>query len=182
MRVLIQKTLMADIQLPENKGRKRLQPPKVDLTPMVDLGFILITFFMYTTTLNETKSMVIDKPYNPPPPGVQTTFVDTSTITIMPAGGNKIYYYYGALDGVGDIRLTNHKDIRNVIINKHKELKKLPATFSELAHELQVVIKPTNESNFENLVSIMDEMLINKVPHYALVDISAVEEELISKL
>ena len=56
---------MADIQVKEKSGRRKVQSPKVDLTPMVDLGFILITFFIYTTTMAKPKSLVLDKPYDP---------------------------------------------------------------------------------------------------------------------
>lgn len=172
---------MADIEIRDKGGRRRLPVPKVDLTPMVDLGFILITFFIYTTTMTESKALVLDKPYNPPPPGMQTTFVDTSTITIIPVNDHKLVYYSGVLDNKDELRVTSFTGIRDVLLKKMNDLKHLPGTYSSLAHEVQVIIKPSDESTYQDFVSVLDEMLINKVNYYAVTDITAQEKEFIKE-
>jgi biopolymer transport protein ExbD len=57
---------MAEMNLPEKGGRRRVQPPRIDLTPMVDLGFLLITFFMFTTTLAQNKTLELNMPDRTP--------------------------------------------------------------------------------------------------------------------
>ena len=167
---------MADIQVKEKSGRRKVQSPKVDLTPMVDLGFILITFFIYTTTMAKPKSLVLDKPYDPPPPGVVTKFIDTSTITIIPIGKNKLKYY-GGVFSKEKMTVTDYKGIREAIITKQKQLERLPNTFSKEAHYLHVIIKPANTSTYEDMVKMLDEMLINDVAYHAMAAITPEEEE-----
>jgi biopolymer transport protein ExbD len=166
---------MADIQLP---GKTRHQTPRIDLTPMVDLGFILITFFIYTTTITDPKVMDINMPYKPAIDEV-TAFIDTSTLTAIPAKNGTLYYYGGKFNN--NLTPVSFNDFRKVIIDKTAQLKKLPASFSPQAHELHIIIKPSNDCNYENLVRLMDEMLINNVPNYAIVDISEEEKSLIPK-
>lgn len=171
---------MADIEIRNKGGRRRPPAPKVDLTPMVDLGFILICFFIYTTTMTESKALVLDTPYNPPPPGEQTVFVDTSTITIIPVDRHQLVYYNGVLDE-DKLMATDFKGIRTVLLKKQSELKRLPDTYSALAHELQVIIKPSDKSTYQDFVAVLDEMLINKVKYYAVADITEQEKILVAK-
>lgn len=173
---------MADIQIPEKNGRRKTAPPKVDLTPMVDLAFILITFFIYATTLNDPKTMVLDKPVDPTPPDVVTAYIDTSTITIIPAKEHKLIYYCGQLITADKLNSTDYHSIRNIITRKQKELQRLPGSYSKQAHELHVIIRPTDESTYEDVINILDEMLINDVPHYALTDITEEELNMIAEM
>ncbi len=172
---------MAEITQNTSKGsRRKTVMPRIDFTPMVDLGFLLITFFIYTTTMTESKAMDINMPYNHPTKE-PTVFIDTSTITIIPTKDHKIAYYTGALESDAELKMTDHARIREVIISKQSDLKKLPNTFSAEAHKLHVIIKPNDDSKYEDLVKILDEMLINAVPYYAIVDISREEQIALSK-
>lgn len=177
-RSLYKRLVMADIKTPEKNGRSRLQP-RVDMTPMVDLGFILITFFIYTTTLIEDKSLVVNKPFITEP---STVFIDTSTITVMPTGANRYAYYSGMLDGAHDIVLLSSKDLREVLMARQKDLLRLPEHYSEQARKLHVIIKPEDHCTYENVVYVLDEMLIHKVPYYTLVDITPQEADWVAAL
>lgn len=162
---------MADIQFSDKKSRKRLQTPKVDLTPMVDLGFLLITFFMYTTTLTNPSTLVLNMPVIEPVTNPDV-YIDTSTITIIPTADNIYAYYTGELEGVDDISKVSYSRLRDVITNKQIELKQLPEGYSERAKKLHVIIKPADDCVYENVVNLLDEMLINRVPYYTIVDIT----------
>lgn len=168
---------MAEIQVPEKGKRRRAAAPRIDLTPMVDLAFILITFFIYATTLTEEKALVLD---TPAPGHSSTSYIDTSTITIMPTADDKYAYYHGTLDNPNEVGIVNAKQLRKVIFKKQHELKGLPASYSAQARKLHVIIKPDKHSKYENLVSVLDEMLINKVPYYTIVDITPQEEEIVN--
>lgn len=168
---------MAEIQVPEKGKGKRVAPPRIDLTPMVDLAFILITFFIYATTLTEDKALVL----NTPALGHHSTsYIDTSTITIMPTANDKFGYYHGTLDNPDEVRIVDVKQLRTIILKKQHDIKKLPAKYSAQARKLHVIIKPDKSSKYENLVSVLDEMLINKVTYYTIVDITQKEEEIVN--
>src|ERR1043165_6461685 len=109
------------------KGKKL--STRIDLTPMVDLGFLLITFFMYTTTLAKPKTMEINMPYKDPNMKIedQNKVKESAAITILLSKSHRIYYY----EGIGsdpskapDIKVTyfTAKGIRDVLIDKKKKV------------------------------------------------------------
>ena len=171
---------MAEMNIPEKKGKRRKSiTPRVDLTPMVDLGFLLITFFMLTTTMADDRVVEINAPV---PHHEPTAFIDTSTITLIPTREHKVAYYHGALDSDNEIQFANHNEVRKIITQKQSGLKYLPESFSAQAHNLHVLIKPDDNATYADLVSIIDEMLINDVQIFAIVDIDTFEQRILNEL
>lgn len=148
------------------KGKKL--STRVDLTPMVDLGFLLITFFIFTTTMAQPTAMKLFLPKDTEKPEEQNKVKASGALTIMLGKADQVYYYEG--DDPTKIQGTNFKDIRAVIINKKK---------STDPKDFVVVIKPTVDATYRNTVDILDEMSINDVKRYAMVDISADEYKLV---
>lgn len=148
------------------KGKKL--STRVDLTPMVDLGFLLITFFIFTTTMAQPTAMRLFLPKDTEKPEEQNKVKASGALTIMLGKADQVYYYEG--DDPTKIQGTNFKDIRAVIINKKR------ATDPK---DFVVVIKPTVDATYKNTVDILDEMSINDVKRYAMVDISADEYKLV---
>lgn len=153
------------------KGKKL--STRVDLTPMVDLGFLLITFFIFTTTMSQPTAMRLFLPKDTEKPEEQNKVKASGALTIMLAKNDNIFYYEGELlPDASNFKSTNFKDIRDIILNKKR---------STNPEDFVVVIKPNKESTYKNTVDMLDEMTINNVKRYALVDISPVEDELIAK-
>ena len=152
------------------KGKKL--STRVDLTPMVDLGFLLITFFIFTTTMSEPTAMRLFLPKDTEKPEEQNKVKASGALTIMLGKDNGIFYYEGELlpDG-SNFKSSNFKDIRQVIIDKKK---------STSPDDFVVVIKPGPESTYKNTVDMLDEMAINEVKRYAMVDIFDVELQLMA--
>lgn len=151
------------------KGKKL--STRVDLTPMVDLGFLLITFFIFTTTMSQPTAMRLFLPKDTEKPEDQNKVKASGALTLIPAKDNSIFYYEGELATDGsNFKSSNFKEIRDVIINKKK---------STNPEDFVVVIKPTPEATYKNTVDILDEMTINEVKRYALVDIFDVELQLV---
>lgn len=166
---------MADMNLPQKTGKRKVHAPRVDLTPMVDLGFLLITFFIFTTTMANPKTMEVNMPFKPAE--ASTAFAEQSTITLIPTKGHRIAYYHGAFHRDSILHLAGPKEIRDVLIAKQKAAAALPASFSADAHKLHVIIKPNDDCNYEDLVSLLDEMNILQVPFYAIDEITEIEKE-----
>lgn len=170
---------MADVQVNQRKGKRGRRSPVMDLTPMVDLGFILITFFIYTTTIAEPRMMDINMPYKPATEG--TAYVDTATITIMPTKNHLYALYNGAFKEGMEYKTYTGNELRTVITNKQSALRQLPATFSEQAHQLHIIIKPNDDCEYQDVVTLLDEMTINQVPYYAIADITPEEKQILTK-
>lgn len=175
---------MAEITLPQKSGKRKLPLPRIDLTPMVDLGFLLITFFMYTTTMTKSKVMDINLPTTQAPPE-PTSYPEESTMTVIPVSNHKIIYYSGTLKTKEQLHITSFSathGIRDILIQKQTTARQLPATFSADAHKLHILIKPADNSTYDDVVKILDEMNILAVPCYAMLDVSAEEKELIAEV
>ncbi|AEW03301.1 biopolymer transporter ExbD [Niastella koreensis] len=143
------------------KGKKL--STRVDLTPMVDLGFLLITFFIFTTTMSQPTAMKLFLPKDTDKPEEQNKVKASGALTIMLGKSDGVYYYEGELASDGsNFKSSNFKDIRKEIIDKKK---------STNPQDFVVVIKPGPEANYKNTVDILDEMTINDVKRYAMVDI-----------
>jgi len=153
------------------KGKK--MSTRVDLTPMVDLGFLLITFFVFTTTMSQATAMNMNEPKDDP--DQQLKVKNSGAMTILLGKADQVYYYYGELlaeTASEQFKSTNFKDIRQIILDKKK---------ATPIGDLMYIIKADKESTFKNAVNILDEMTINTVPpgHYAEVDMSDTEAKLI---
>lgn len=153
------------------KGKK--MSTRVDLTPMVDLGFLLITFFVFTTTMSQATAMNMNEPKDDP--DQQLKVKNSGAMTILLGKQDQVYYYFGELiaeTASQQFKSTNFKDIRQVILDKKK---------ATPIDDLMYIIKADKESTFKNAIDILDEMTINTVPpgHYAEVDMSETEAKLI---
>ncbi len=158
---------MAEIISRNRKGKKAA--PRVDLTPMVDLGFLLITFFIVSTSMTKPVAMPINIPAN----GNDAKAANSKTLNIIISGNNKVYYYNG-IDSLhyGVCSFSNDYSLRDVIINKQATVAK---RFGDRKETL-VLIKPTSASNYKNVVDALDEMLINDVTRYMVINASQFEE------
>ncbi|MCU0394870.1 MAG: biopolymer transporter ExbD [Chitinophagaceae bacterium] len=151
------------------KGKK--VNPRVDLTPMVDLGFLLITFFIFTTTMSTPTAMSLYLPKDTEKPEEQNKAKESGALTLMLAKDRNVFYYEGILAEDGsNFKSTNFKELRNIILDKKSRTD---------AKDLVIVIKPNKDSKFKDVVDALDEMTINDIKRYALVDIAEPEQKLI---
>ena len=141
--------------------KSKKQSTRVDLTPMVDLGFLLITFFIFTTTMSQPTAMKLNLPKDMEKPEDQNKLKESAAFTVMPSRNNMVYYYEG-LDP-SKLQQTTFKEVRDIILDKKRRTD--PKDF-------MVIIKPTKDATYKNAVDILDEMTIDEVKRYALVNIS----------
>jgi biopolymer transport protein ExbD len=155
---------------PGVKKAKKLST-RVDMTPLVDLGFLLITFFIFTTTMSTPSTMDLYMPKDTEKEEDQNKAKQSGALTVMMSKDNHIYYYEGKLaPDASNFKSSSFKEIRDVIIKKKR---------STPIEDLVIVIKPNEEATYKNTVDMLDEMTINEIKRFALVDISEVENKLI---
>ena len=162
------------------KVRSKKQNSRVDLTAMVDLAFLLITFFMLTTTLNKPQSMSLALPdkEDKPETKVEQKVDENRTMTILLGENNKLVRYMGfvtkPLAGADPKDFTYGKDgIRQELLKRKEQVLQYTGDKSK---GMIVIIKPSKKSNYRNLVDILDEMAISDIPSYAIVNDFTPEE------
>jgi biopolymer transport protein ExbD len=150
------------------KVRAKKASTKIDMTPMVDLAFLLLTFFMLANTFSKPQTMEINMPEKPKPEDKLPEVNEKKVLTLALGENDKIYYYVGITDP--DVKVTNYSanGIRKVLREKKAEIPKLI-----------VLIKPMDESKYKNVVDMFDEMNISEVATYALVNITTPEVNMI---
>lgn len=161
------------------KGAKKVRGKKmstrVDLTAMVDLGFLLITFFMLATTMNKPKTMEVNKPAKDKeeeeekkPPPIKMS----KTASIMLGARDKCYVYVSPdeIDASTQIQMDSvdysPSGLRKFIQRRQSEVQ---AQWGN-KDDLFVMIKPLPGSTVKNIVDVLDEMTINDVKRYAILE------------
>ena len=170
---------MAEIQPKADSGggggkkRAKKMSTKIDMTPMVDLAFLLLTFFMLTTTFAKPTVMDLTMPVkdkNDEPMALK----ESEAFTIVLGKNHKVYYYAGLLSAEQkpELKVTNFgpNGIRQIILDRRAQQ---PRTV--------ILIKPGEDAVYKDMVDILDEMNITNQKKYALVDVSPLDEELIKE-
>lgn len=166
----------------DKKVRSKKQNSKVDLTAMVDLAFLLITFFMLTTTLSKPKAMELGLPDKQDDPSEKPIKVDENrTMTILLGDNNKLVRYVGMLAtpvaGGTPKEFTYGKNgIRAELLKRKASVLAYSTAKGKPKNGMIVIIKPSKKSNYRNLIDILDEMGIVEVPTYAIVNDFSPEE------
>ena len=147
------------------KTRSKKAALRVDLTAMVDLAFLLITFFMLTTTLSKPKAMQLTMPKG----DEQGAQAASRTLTICLGKDNKAMYYLGlAVKPIIPATVTDYSGhgLRKAIMETTQKVKKATGK------TMLVIIKPAETSVYGNLVNTLDEMKITDTQQYAIADIA----------
>jgi len=172
---------MAEIQSNDSchnkRGGRRSKKlsTRVDLTPMVDLGFLLITFFIFTTSMTAPKAMALvmptDESTNNP-----SQASEEKVIQLLLTANNKVMYYFGTNRQVLEETGYEATGLRLVIQQKQAQLKQQFGA----ADDLVVIVKPTNESTLQNFTDALDEIQICDVKKYVLLDEDEDDKKLIA--
>lgn len=153
-------------QLTVSSGKRGRHSIKMDMTPMVDLAFLLLTFFVLTMTINKKFVVPIEMPDSN---NINTQPVNIKRVlTLVLAAENKVYYYEGDQPNV---KLTTYSDdgVRRVLLEANKRIDRMV-----------VLIKPFKESKYKNMIDILDEIHITHVQYYYVVKETPEDRELIS--
>ncbi|RDC56988.1 biopolymer transporter ExbD [Pedobacter chinensis] len=156
------------------KGRTRKTAPRVDLTAMVDLMFLLTTFFMLTTSLGTLNAADIAKPDQCDQ--CEMDYPASRTMTVLLGKNDETVSYIGTAENA-DMKVTPVKNIQDEI-NSNKLLV-AKAHHNNPVKYMIVIIKPTKTAKFQNFVDLVDEMKIADIKSYSIDDknISAKETD-----
>lgn len=189
------------------KGKPQKQNLRVDFTPMVDMNMLLITFFMFCTTFAKPQIMDIVMPTKDTSGGTVTP--ESRTTTLILGENSKIYYFHGMPDYTNpdflkELKETDFsaKGIRSVLLDRNAKIVTNIRELAEKRHKEEIseekfkeevdklknsdssqtiLIKPSEKSKYDDLVSILDEVRICNISKYAVVDITSEDNELMKK-
>jgi biopolymer transport protein ExbD len=172
---------MAEINIGGNDtsagGRKRAGVRRVkkhslrtDMTPMVDLGFLLIAFFVMTAEMSKPTVTNLIMPKESP---VQTLVADSDALTVLLGENNGVFYYEGdwnkslSEDKISQTTLSYSNGLGEIIRQKQKRLDADPSR-KEGRIGLMLIIKPDSESAYKTLIDVLDEVMINNLKKYVI--------------
>lgn len=178
---------MAELNVSAGTGRhkgfarsKKLST-RVDLTPMVDLGFLLITFFVFTTTATTPTAMKVVTPvddtiHDP------IKYPESEVLTVIPIDRDRIVYFHGDLHKAqqqglyGQTNFSVKDGIGAVIRQKQRALEANGIKRTKM----KLIIRPSEKASYKNVVDILDEVTINDLKHYSLVDLTDEERKFLA--
>jgi biopolymer transport protein ExbD len=153
----------------DGKVRAKKASTKIDMTPMVDLAFLLLTFFMLTTTFNKPQTMEITMPEKVKDEADQTKVNEKNVLNVVLGENDKVYWYVGINEPKLEVTSFAKDGIRKILVQHIQNPK------------MVVLIKPTDKSRYKNVVDILDEMTISNVKRYALIEATPEDDKLITE-
>lgn len=150
----------------KNKKQKRTVP-RIDMTPMVDLAFLLLTFFVMTTTLMKNYTLEIQQPAQDIT-GKHKDVKAEQVLNLVLGENNEVHWYIGHPGSAAGKTDFSSSGIRKLLIQKNNEIK-----------DLFVFIKASDQSRYQNMIDVLDEIAITHVPNYSLVNLEAEDKALL---
>lgn len=181
---------MAELNIAAGAGRhkgvaraKKLST-RVDLTPMVDLGFLLITFFMFSVNISKPTTLDLIMPKDIPGRIIDMPVAKSTALTVIPMENGKVFYYHGEMNeaeqsgvyGITDVSITG--GIGQIIRQKQQALN---ASGRFKSSDLMLIIRPMKNAEYKTVVDVLDEVLINQLQHYSFVDITDAELQMVQR-
>jgi biopolymer transport protein ExbD len=149
------------------KIRSRKASTRIDMTPMVDLAFLLLTFFMLATTFNKSLVMELVMPEKVDSTQTPPLIQPEDVLNLVLGGNNQVFWYQGEDASQGQLTSYSTSGIRQVLLDNREKKK------------LWVFIKPSDASNYQNVVNVLDEMSITAIQRYSVADLTAADRALV---
>lgn len=166
---------MAEVITQEKSGGKQNKKPiKIDMTPMVDLNFLLLMFFMFTSSFTKPNVMDLGLPAKDPNPIPTNYDIDyRNQITFIIGKDNRIFYHQSSKEELTEAGLKetdyNGLNVSKIISNAYEKAPK-----KEI---FTIIVKPTDDANYKNFVDMMDNISISKKERYGISDIKPWEKK-----
>lgn len=165
---------MEEQQLPEKKkrdARSQKQSINVDMNPMVDLAFLLLTFFMLATTFSQPQAMELVMPVQPDADEEeqQQAVKESKALSLVLTEKDKVYWYQGVTKPEVYETICTGDNLKEVLLEKQ-------ATIDGLV----VLIKPDSTSRYENLIDLLDEINTTGIQRYAITELTPEDQTILT--
>ena len=162
---------MAAVDAPQQSGSRGRKGKKkktrrigfnLDMTPMVDVAFLLLTFFMLTTTFNKPNTMEI----NVPPEDMDVKVAESKGMTLRIVEKDSVFWNLAEEEATG-IKMYESSGEGSILSATFKNALETEYNRND---KLVVVIKPDKKSKYRNLVDVIDELNLMKIDRFSLAD------------
>ena len=142
----------------------------IDMNPMVDLAFLLLTFFMLTTTFSKPQAMELVMPAKPKADEVveEKPIKASRVVTLLIGPEDRLFWYRGVEDVQVNETGYGKDGLRDLLFRLDGEIE-----------DLVLLIKPMRECVYENMVDMLDELQITGMQRYAMVPEEPADRELL---
>ena len=157
----------------EERGRRAKRKRKrlgfhIDMTPMVDVAFLLLTFFMLTTTFGKANTMEI----NIPPESSEIKIAETNVMTFRVVQDGYVYWSIGEASP-RKLRLYDEEGAMSL----GKEVRQMLSQQTRANSKLVIVVKISDKAKYKYLVDLIDEFNMMKIDRFSLDDFTDADAE-----
>ncbi len=146
------------------KKKKRRVGVRIDMTPMVDVAMLLLTFFMLTTVFSKPQTMEL----NLPPDSTPIPIPASSLLTLRIAPDFTIYWSKG--DDPNKLQKVPFTEIRKFLIDQ-----------DHATHKMVTLIKIDRDAKYNDMVDLIDEINLASITRFSLAPMDANDKRLVEK-
>ena len=165
-------TIMAEISQnssrnSKGRNRQKRKSTRIDMTAMVDVAFLLLTFFVLTATLSDQFVVELVMPVE----GPTAEIAEQKLLTLVLEENDEITYYHGITEP--NIQTTHYgvQGLRKVLqehLNRYEH--RCEGKQKRDCWDPIFLIKPKQKATYRNVVDVLDELAIVQAPKYAIGD------------
>ena len=148
------------------KKKKHRAGVHIDMTPMVDVAMLLLTFFMLTTVFNKPQTMELNLP---PDNNVAVEVAASTLLTVRVAPNMQIYWCMG--NEPTALKKVEFKELRPLLIEKLRNIPKLIT-----------LVQIDRDAKYNDMVDVMDELNLANITKFSIAPMKDADKKLMAKV
>jgi biopolymer transport protein ExbD len=148
------------------KKKKKRAGVRIDMTPMVDVALLMLTFFMLTTVFSQPQTMELNLP---PDKEVVVEVAASTLLTVRVAPDMKIYWNMG--NEPTALKKITFKELRPLLVERLRGIPKLIT-----------LVQIDREAKYNDMVDIIDELNLAKITRFSIAPLKDTDKKLIARV
>jgi len=150
----------------KGKKKKKRAGVRIDMTPMVDVAMLLLTFFMLTTVFNKPQTMELNLP---PDKEVKVEVAASTLLVVRVAPNMQIYWNMG--NEPAALKRVAFKELRPLLIEKLRGIPKLIT-----------LVQIDREAKYNDMVDVIDELNLANITKFSIAPLKDTDKKLIARV
>jgi biopolymer transport protein ExbD len=155
---------------PKKKGKRgkrkkgRRLGIRIDMTPLVDVAFLLLTFFMFTTSMSRPQTMEINLPPNK---DIKVETAESNTLSVAVSDKGQLYWRIG----IESFKKVDLDELRRILREQSQQKPKLVT-----------LLKIDRLAKYDTMVNLIDELNLANITRFSLVSLGDADKALMAKV